>query len=124
MTITTIIIQFLIHKLECFHDLNVIKGSDPNEFVYNSKWHFWDAWMWVMVHSGFAIILGNGALLATGLAFRFLMLQVLLNPLRGLPVTYLGSGFVDSFCRIYFGLTGTIVVKFILLAGFITLALL
>lgn len=124
MTFYILIFQVVYYWMECHHDYHVIESSDPREKDHNGQWHKWSAAHAVAMNLVIAWLAGNWWLLFTGLSIRLLLLQVLLNELRGINPSYLGSGPVDSFCRIYFGLTGTIVVKFILLAEFITLALL
>jgi hypothetical protein len=96
-----ITLQGLMHAIECLHDYHVIKGADPRERDHNEMWHVWDAVVWVMVHAAIAVAAGNGWLFFTGLAWRWLELQAVLNKLRGKEWTYLGSGFVDTITKRY-----------------------
>lgn len=109
-----VLYQCLLHVIECWHDKNVIAGSDKGEHYFNSKWHLWDSVFAVLLHSGIAYLAHDPVYFASGLAIRFFLLQVLLNKLRGLPYTYLGKGKLDTFCNLYLVKKTTLVVKSII----------
>lgn len=110
-----VLYQCLLHVIECWHDKNVIAGSDRAKVVENSRWHWWDSMQWTAIYLGIAHLANDYVYVATGLFIRFFLLQVLLNKLRGLPYTYLGKGKLDTFCNLYLGKKTTLIVKTVLL---------
>lgn len=109
-----VLIQLYLSMIECWHDLHVIKGSDKSEHYHNSKYHKFDALLWFSIYTWMAVEHNDPVYILTGLSIRLFMLQVVLNKLRDLPVTYLGGGFIDKFCLRWFGEVGTLCVKSVL----------
>ncbi|CAB4139162.1 hypothetical protein UFOVP350_46 [uncultured Caudovirales phage] len=118
-----ITLQGIMHALECLHDYHVIKGADPRERDHNEMWHVWDALVWVMVHFTIGLAAGNLWLFFTGLAWRWLELQAVLNRLRGKDWTYLGNGFVDRYTKKYFPGWWSLSVKLAVVLLFIFLSI-
>lgn len=110
-----VLLQTYFCLIECYHDLHVIKGSDKSEYYHNSKWHKWDSFLWLSLYIWMAVEHNDPVYILTGLSIRLFMLQVLLNKLRGLPLTYLGSGKIDKLCSVFIGKRTTLVFKSALL---------
>lgn len=109
-----VLLQTYFCLIECYHDLHVIKGSDKSQTVHNSKWHKWDSFLWLSLYIWMAVEHNDPVYILTGLSIRLFMLQVVLNKLRGLQLTYLGSGKIDKFFKLYIGKKTTLVLKSIL----------
>jgi hypothetical protein len=110
------LLQIALSTVEAFHDKNVISGirPDQNNVVSNKRWHRWDAMQWVLIHAIIAYAF-EWIFLFTGLAIRLVLLQLLLNKLRNLPLSHLGNGPVDRFCLFVFGRKWTVWIKAALL---------
>lgn len=110
-----VLIQLYLSMIECWHDLHVIKGSDKSEHYHNSKYHKFDALLWFSIYTWMAVEHNDPVYIITGCIIRLFMLQVVLNKLRDLPITYLGGGKIDKFCNDYIGKKTTLVLKSALL---------
>ncbi len=110
-----IFFQLIIHVCESFHDLHVINGQDPKKVEENKKWHTWDAVVWTLVHLSIAVGAQSWELLFTGLVWRFVVLQIVLNYLRpGVSIDHLGTGGVDKISKQLFTRKGTLIIKIII----------
>lgn len=115
---TIFLFQVLIHLIECHHDYHVIRSSRHDRPEDNRRWHQYDSVMWILVHFGLTM---NPLYLISGLAIRLLVLQVYLNHIRGLPLTYLSDKGIDGFMKKNFGPRLTLSVKVLLLVASLSL---
>ena len=115
MIAIAIMVQGVIHILECHHDAAVIRGKDINKTQFSDKWHIYDAATWAVVYVLVVFVSGSWLLLFTGLAWRYVLLQVYLNRLMGWPLEHLGGGTIDTWSRKVLGPTGTLVSKFVIM---------
>ena len=111
-----IILQCLfIHFIECFHDRAQINAAGPNaEKLWVSAWLQWDTVLWTLIYLRIALSTGDFTWIVAAIIARLFMLQIVLNYLRKLPITHLGTNPIDVVFLRLFGKRGTIYFKSLL----------
>lgn len=121
----SVIAQAYMHITEANHDHSIIEiqkianktddHEDQKELKWQShRWHVLDAFAWTLVHCIIALNASEWLLIATGLGWRYILLQLYLNSIRKLPLSHLGTGTIDVLTERIFTARGSVYAKTIL----------